>query len=188
MAVPEISQLHAGVGVNIVLKVDQKTGKLTTGQIADLLTKGNHPRGIKVRLTNGLIGRVQSLSSTAEAGAATALRMSQAVTVQDPQPKHQGRGKPAFKFLDDYRNEPIPQDSISLEDYIKPTRKKGKKKAQAGGASAAPAAPAAEIEREPDTQEQLRTEFPSIDSALIAAILADHPTVQEAREVLGVLS
>jgi len=49
-----------GDKVKIVLKKDQKTGKLTTGIVKRLLTsKGKHTRGIKVMLTNGLVGRVQ---------------------------------------------------------------------------------------------------------------------------------
>lgn len=51
-----------GVTVDIVLKADQKTGKLTRGIVKDILTKsGTHPHGIKVRLTDGQIGRVQAV-------------------------------------------------------------------------------------------------------------------------------
>jgi len=53
-----------GLEVNIVLKSDQKTGKLTRGIVKDVLTKsGTHPHGIKVRLTNGQVGRVQEILS-----------------------------------------------------------------------------------------------------------------------------
>lgn len=46
-----------GIAVDIVLKKDQKTGKLTRGIVKDILTKsGTHPHGIKVRLTDGQIG------------------------------------------------------------------------------------------------------------------------------------
>jgi uncharacterized repeat protein (TIGR03833 family) len=51
-----------GIAVNIVLKADQRTGKLTSGIVKDLLTKSsNHPHGIKVRLTDGQVGRVQEI-------------------------------------------------------------------------------------------------------------------------------
>ncbi len=54
--------LKPGLRVNIVLKKDQRTGKLTEGVIKDLLTKvPRHHRGIKVRLENGDIGRVQEI-------------------------------------------------------------------------------------------------------------------------------
>jgi uncharacterized repeat protein (TIGR03833 family) len=53
-----------GLEVEIVLKKDQKTGKLTRGIVKDILTKsGTHPHGIKVRLTDGQIGRVQVIHS-----------------------------------------------------------------------------------------------------------------------------
>ncbi len=52
--------IHAGLAVAIVLKQDQRTGKLTRGIVKDILTKSAfHPHGIKVRLTDGQVGRVQ---------------------------------------------------------------------------------------------------------------------------------
>jgi uncharacterized repeat protein (TIGR03833 family) len=54
--------LAPGTAVEIVLKADQKTGKLTSGVVKDILTKSSfHPHGIKVRLTNGQVGRVQHI-------------------------------------------------------------------------------------------------------------------------------
>jgi len=51
-----------GADVSVVLKEDQRTGKLTRGIVQDLLTKfAFHPRGIKVRLQGGKIGRVQAI-------------------------------------------------------------------------------------------------------------------------------
>ena len=53
-----------GVKVDIVLKADQRTGKLTTGVVKDILTKSSsHPHGIKVRLMTGEVGRVQNINS-----------------------------------------------------------------------------------------------------------------------------
>ncbi|MDP4084590.1 MAG: YwbE family protein [Bacillota bacterium] len=53
-----------GLEVDIVLKMNQKTGKLTRGIVKDILTKsGTHPHGIKVRLTDGQIGRVKEIQS-----------------------------------------------------------------------------------------------------------------------------
>ncbi len=46
--------------VRIVLKKDQKSGKLTEGTVKEILTSSSfHPHGIKVRLTDGSVGRVQ---------------------------------------------------------------------------------------------------------------------------------
>ena len=50
--------------VMIVLKKDQKSGQLTKGIVAEVLTKAaKHPRGIKVRLVGGQVGRVQQIVS-----------------------------------------------------------------------------------------------------------------------------
>ena len=52
--------IKPGQKVSIVLKKDQRTGKLTEGIVKNLLTKSpSHPHGIKVRLENGLVGRVK---------------------------------------------------------------------------------------------------------------------------------
>ena len=56
----ERKNIYAGLKVAIVLKQDQRTGKLTVGIVKDLLTNSAfHPHGIKVRLTDGQVGRVQ---------------------------------------------------------------------------------------------------------------------------------
>lgn len=52
--------IKPGIEVSIVLKENQRTGKLTDGRVQDILTKSPfHPHGIKVRLTTGEVGRVQ---------------------------------------------------------------------------------------------------------------------------------
>jgi len=54
--------IRAGIEVYIVLKKDQRTGKLTRGVVKDVLTKSSfHPHGIKVRLDDGQVGRVQQI-------------------------------------------------------------------------------------------------------------------------------
>lgn len=54
--------IRPGLTVSIVLKQDQRTGKLTQGIVKDILTKSaQHPHGIKVRLTDGQVGRVQKI-------------------------------------------------------------------------------------------------------------------------------
>jgi uncharacterized repeat protein (TIGR03833 family) len=51
-----------GLKVSIVLKQDQRTGRLTEGIVRDILTKSvTHPHGIKVRLENNLVGRVKTI-------------------------------------------------------------------------------------------------------------------------------
>jgi uncharacterized repeat protein (TIGR03833 family) len=56
------SSVKPGVTVLIVLKEDQRTGKLTRGVVKDVLTHSpNHPHGIKVRLVDGQVGRVKQI-------------------------------------------------------------------------------------------------------------------------------
>ncbi len=56
------SVIKPGITVLIVLKQDQRTGKLTKGIVKDILTKSpNHPHGIKVRLIDGQVGRVKEI-------------------------------------------------------------------------------------------------------------------------------
>ncbi|MBD2872952.1 YwbE family protein [Paenibacillus arenilitoris] len=58
----ERSAIRAGLQVDIVLKQDQRTGKLIRGVVKDILTNSpNHPHGIKVRLTDGQVGRVKQI-------------------------------------------------------------------------------------------------------------------------------
>lgn len=54
--------IKPGLLVGIVEKQNQRSGLITTGEVKDILTPGQiHPRGIKVRLTTGQVGRVQKL-------------------------------------------------------------------------------------------------------------------------------
>ena len=58
----ERKNIRAGMRVAVVLKQDQRTGKRTIGTVKDLLTNSSvHPHGIKVRLTDGQVGRVQEI-------------------------------------------------------------------------------------------------------------------------------
>ncbi|KAF2656173.1 hypothetical protein K491DRAFT_704157 [Lophiostoma macrostomum CBS 122681] len=65
-SVPPYSALHVGTPVSIILKADQATGHQVTGLVAEPLTRGDHPRGVKVRLRDGRVGRVQRLASEEE--------------------------------------------------------------------------------------------------------------------------
>ena len=56
------SDIKAGIKVSIVLKQDQRSGKLTDGVVKDILTNSpTHPHCIKVRLESGYVGRVQEI-------------------------------------------------------------------------------------------------------------------------------
>ena len=58
----ERKNVRPGMKVAIVLKQDQRTGRETIGVVKDLLTNSaTHPHGIKVRLADGQVGRVQKI-------------------------------------------------------------------------------------------------------------------------------
>jgi len=62
MAGKKRADVKPGQTVKIILKQDQRTGKLTEGIVQDILTNSqSHPYGIKVRLTSGEVGRVQEI-------------------------------------------------------------------------------------------------------------------------------
>jgi uncharacterized repeat protein (TIGR03833 family) len=56
------AEIRPGARVRVVQKQDQPSGKLTEGIVRDILTRSpNHPHGIKVRLTSGVVGRVKEI-------------------------------------------------------------------------------------------------------------------------------
>ena len=56
------SDVSSGLNVSIVLKADQRSGKLNEGIVKDILTNAAfHPHGIKVRLTDGKVGRIKEI-------------------------------------------------------------------------------------------------------------------------------
>jgi len=56
------ANIKSGKEVNIVLKEDQGTGRLTWGIVRDILTNSKtHPHGIKVRLMSREVGRVKEV-------------------------------------------------------------------------------------------------------------------------------
>ncbi|KAL1838828.1 hypothetical protein VTJ49DRAFT_2185 [Mycothermus thermophilus] len=153
MPVPTIRQVIPGALVNIVLKADQPTGRTVQGVVGQLLTRGNHPRGIKVRLTDGRVGRVQSMAGAAAAGeqgqadSNDNARMGAAAgVVGDPgmlgddgsARRGAGRGRRgpgrrnggASGVAEDIRREeqPLSSQGIGLDAYIKPAKVKGKGK------------------------------------------------------------
>ncbi len=56
------ADIKSGMAVSIILKKDQRSGVLTEGIVKDILTSApRHHRGIKVRLEDGQVGRVQEI-------------------------------------------------------------------------------------------------------------------------------
>ncbi len=59
---PTRNEIQVGKIVQIIQKQDQRTGNLTEGKVLRILTSSNfHPHGIKVKLDDGKIGRVQNI-------------------------------------------------------------------------------------------------------------------------------
>jgi uncharacterized repeat protein (TIGR03833 family) len=58
------ADIKPGIEVNVVQKQDQASNQLTRGIVKDILTNSTkHPHGIKVRLTDGTVGRVKEIIS-----------------------------------------------------------------------------------------------------------------------------
>ncbi|MBE0697898.1 MAG: YwbE family protein [Anaerolineaceae bacterium] len=63
MAVPKRIEIQPGMRVQIIEKQNQRSGQLSEGVVARILTSSpTHPHGIKVMLVDGRVGRVQALS------------------------------------------------------------------------------------------------------------------------------
>ncbi|OHE96860.1 hypothetical protein CORC01_07827 [Colletotrichum orchidophilum] len=138
--VPTIATVVRGAGVNIVLKADQPTGRTVSGTVQDVLTRGNHPRGIKVRLADGRVGRVQSHTGDAQqqqdsASTSTEVADASAAYGDSRRPPWRGGGR---------RQDPeaeLPSAQVGLEAYIRPAKQKN------GGRGRVPANSGAEVER-----------------------------------------
>lgn len=138
--VPRTHQVLPGALVNIVMKADQPTGRQVRGTVQNVLTKGDHHRGIKVRLTDGRIGRVQSMAVGASPMQSSSGPTSSTMDDlnQDPsllpapengrEPRG-GRGyRPRYR---DVRFEDPPDaapEQMDLGAFIVPSRRKGRGK------------------------------------------------------------
>ena len=121
--VPTIQQVTRGAAVSIVLKEDQPTGREVQGVVQDLLTRGNHPRGIKVRLNDGRVGRVQRMANDQTT---SQQHVAQQQQQQQQQPagfvvRREGRQAPTYTDIrnDDYPSLPPPR---TLFDFLPETK------------------------------------------------------------------
>jgi len=56
------AEIMPGINVMVELTEDKRTGRLTNGKVKEVLTSSpTHPHGIKVRLENGLVGRIKKI-------------------------------------------------------------------------------------------------------------------------------
>ncbi|KAI0109835.1 hypothetical protein F4814DRAFT_380399 [Daldinia grandis] len=136
--VPKTTEVVQGALVNIVLKADQRTGRQVCGTVRDVLTRGDHHRGIKVRLTDGRIGRVQSMSTTASSATSNAISddapsgststVGGSVDLVDGTTSQPRARRPRYR--DARLEEPldVASEQADLGAYIVPSRRKGKNK------------------------------------------------------------
>ena len=131
-SVPEFREVVPGVGVSVVLKVDQPTGRQVQGIVADVLTSGNHPHGIKVRLQDGRVGRVQQIVDDATARATSEGLNNLGRNGESNgfgavmRPSYHQTFTPGQRHFSDVREDPYDYDSYSssrappsLADYIR---------------------------------------------------------------------
>ncbi|KAK0750324.1 hypothetical protein B0T18DRAFT_428286 [Schizothecium vesticola] len=121
--VPSTRDVLPGARVNIVLKEDQPTGRTVVGVVQDVLTRGNHPRGIKVRLADGRVGRVQTMATGGE-------KTSFIPTEIDDD----GAGPSAQlrELFPRGRSDVPPAPEVGLDAYIKPGRQRKGRRGKAG--------------------------------------------------------
>jgi len=116
----------SGARVSIVLKIDQPTGKEVQGIVAEVLTNGNHPRGIKVRLVDGRVGRVQRMVSNDEGRTGSA---SLSGPSGNGEILHQGfnnlsteasssQGRDRYRDVRLEEDMTIPRSSYDLDDFL----------------------------------------------------------------------
>lgn len=138
---PTTQQVRPGAGVHIVLKKDQPIGRTVSGTVGEVLTRGNHPRGIKVRLTDGRVGRVQAMntnpSSNSNLGGTEGMGVEQG-DLEQGSPWGGGRGGRrggrwggGRGYLGGGGDEgEVPAESVGLDAYVTPGyggRQRGKK-------------------------------------------------------------
>ncbi|AEO60453.1 hypothetical protein MYCTH_2309663 [Thermothelomyces thermophilus ATCC 42464] len=138
MPVPTTREVVPGALVNIVLKADQRTGRTVQGAVAQLLTRGNHPRGIKVRLADGRVGRVQSMAGDAALAGPLDQLGGEPEMIFGPAPAGfpQGR-RGGRRHYTDMRQEPPPPSTqpVGLDAYIKPSKRRGNRGSKAGNST-----------------------------------------------------
>ncbi|KIW65819.1 hypothetical protein PV04_08041 [Phialophora macrospora] len=197
MPVTQFAQIKPGLLVSIVLKADQRTGRQVQGTVSQLLTRHNHPRGIKVKLTDGRVGRVQQILS----------QTHHTMTSNNPWSSTESNGNPYTTPTSQqsqgaaqgyYQSNPAQQQSQTASAPAQGIRRseteqlleqQGDRAEQVEHMQQYEAnAPQTEDDR---IQAQLQREFPNIDSSLIAAIYSERKgqgDLAEVRELLQELN
>ena len=211
MPVTQYSSIKPGALVSIVLKADQRTGRQVQGTVSQLLTRHNHPRGIKVKLTDGRVGRVEKLVTSTQS------RQYHTMTSNNPWADSESQGHPLNSPTSDQQqgaaqgyyqatqpqSQNPPQQQQYQQSYQPPqapppgirrsdsdvVAQQGDRAEQVEHMQQYEAhAPQSEDDK---MQAQLQKEFPNIDSSLIAAIYNERKTggdLGEVREMLQELN
>lgn len=152
--VPTTREVVWGAAVNIVLKADQRTGRTVSGTVQDVLTSGNHPRGIKVRLSDGRVGRVQTM---AHGGGSSQGASGVNGDMQIPDSSASGQG--SRQRADEEWQAP-PQGQLGLDAYVKEVKPKKRGRGhgrQTEGSSAGASEEASAMDAPPDTPAEVLT-------------------------------
>jgi uncharacterized repeat protein (TIGR03833 family) len=100
-----------GRDVFVIQKQDQRTGRLTRGVVQDILTNSlNHPRGIKVRVRNGIVGRVSKVAN--EGG------LTDDGSIHQQQQAHSSTTRMNYSNTSAVAEPPSPPPAASLADFI----------------------------------------------------------------------
>jgi uncharacterized repeat protein (TIGR03833 family) len=216
MSVPSYSQISRGMEVSIILKEDQPTGRQVQGIVEDVLTQHDHPRGVKVLLMDGRVGRVQEVLNSGYTSATPFSSQQHDTAVPDPQNWQAHTSYPSGHTFSHTQHSAVP-DPQSLQAHTTfPSGYVSARTAQQqppytdsrpttiGAFDDSPNVPPEERSEqmeylqsyenskpttEDDTnQATLQREFPNIDSSLIAAIYGDSKSLSTTREMLQELN
>jgi uncharacterized repeat protein (TIGR03833 family) len=214
MPVTQHAQVKPGLTVSIVLKADQRSGRQVQGQVAQVLTRHNHPRGIKVKLTDGRVGRIEKILSTSQSQAHSLPRdfnmsandnpWADASSQGAPHVSQQGAANSYYQGSDNnqgyqapsgpppqqpHHNNSAPSQGVHRSDTEELLARQGDRAEQVEHMQQYEAnAHQTEDDR---NQAQLQKEFPNIDSSLIAAIYNERKAggdLGEVRELLQELN
>lgn len=189
MPVPRHAAIRTGTLVSIVLKQDQRTGRQVQGSVSEVLTRADHPRGVKVRLSDGRVGRVQSIMSQNQQnqyshgdGYNQYPQYSGVVSDQSAQLQTASH---APQYVDP-RGPNTPQRPSgvrTLDDFI-PESERGEQVEYMENYENSRAQTQDEVDRD-----ALQKQFPNVDGSLIAAIYGDcGGDLSGCREMLQALS
>ena len=196
--------------VSVILKEDQPTGRQVQGIVEDVLTQHDHPRGVKVLLMDGRVGRVQEVLNSGYTSATPFYPQQHDTAVPDPQSYPSGHTSlhTQHSAVPDPQSwqahTTFPTGYVSAHAAQQQPPYTDSRPTTIGAFDDSPNVPPEERSEqmeylqsyenskpatEDDTnQATLQREFPNIDSSLIAAIYGDSKSLSATREMLQELN